>query len=193
MKTYTKQKKEVKNRLVIEADEFSESPREWSNLGYFITSLRNYNSPDKNEEIESILKETGENANSPEEHEKELKKELKKAGYKIKYLTLVSKYEHGSVSYSRGVSRGFDSGVCGVYFVEVNEETSKMSKKQIESIIDSELETYTNYCNGEVYQFTLFDENGEQVDACSGFYDIKSIKDRLPEEWKDENLEKYLV
>lgn len=62
MKTY----KETieKPRLVIKYDEYSESPREWSNLGYFITVDRNYNSPDKHEILRNIVEKTGEEASS---------------------------------------------------------------------------------------------------------------------------------
>ena len=31
-------------------------------------------------------------------------------------------------------------------------------------------ETYTAWCNGEVYSFIVYDENDEEVDSCCGYY-----------------------
>jgi len=43
-----------------------------------------------------------------------------------------------------------------------------------------------------VYRFTLYDEDGGVEDSCCGFYDIEDIRGYLPEEWKNEDLTKYL-
>ena len=36
--------------------------------------------------------------------------------------------------------------------------------------MESEVETFNHYINGEVYEFTLY-HNDEEVDSCGGFYD----------------------
>ena len=47
--------------------------------------------------------------------------------------------------------------------------------------------------NGEVYEFVLYDEEGNIKDSCSGFYSIDEIKDCLGEEFQDEDLNEYLI
>lgn len=93
IKTYKKTIEAPK--LEISYDEFSESPREWSNLGYFITVGRNYYSPDRNETLERIVKETGEQATSQENHI-ELIKEVFEDEVQEKVLAIypVVRYEH---------------------------------------------------------------------------------------------------
>jgi hypothetical protein len=68
-----------------------------------------------------------------------------------------------------------------------------MTEEGIKGYIDRELETYTAWANGEVYCFTLYDEKGELEESCCGFYDLEAIKQNLPKEWKDENMEDYLI
>jgi hypothetical protein len=67
-----------------------------------------------------------------------------------------------------------------------------MTAETIAEAIDAELVEYTKWVNGDVYAFTLYDENGEQVDSCGGFFDIEDIREHLPEDWKDEPLMPYL-
>lgn len=38
-------------------------------------------------------------------------------------------------------------------------------REKIKGIVKSELETYTLYCNHEVYSFELYDRNGDELDA----------------------------
>ena len=182
-------------QLVIEHDDSPESPREWDNVGYFITAERNHGCPDNNQELEEIVRETQHSATNTESHmalvKSEVETELKE---KVLYIAPVYRHEHGNVIYRRGTAEGFDVSNCGFYIV-----TDKTYKdfpadiKHVEHNIDAELAMYTNWCNGEVYRFTLLDEDGEYVDGCGGFYDIEDIRERLPEEWKEEPLEQYVV
>jgi hypothetical protein len=41
---------------------------------------------------------------------------------------------------------------------------------KIESIIEAEVQTYTQYVEGEVYGFQIIDEDNEVIDSCYGFY-----------------------
>jgi hypothetical protein len=194
MKTY--QKTESAPRLIILHDESPESPRTWDNLGYFIGVDRRYNSPDQNETLESIVKNSGEVAESLDEHKALIINAIKEQlDENVIYISPVTKYEHGGVSYSLGTAHGFDNSNNGFYIV-----TDKSLARQgtpnetvtIERIIKAELETYNAYANGEVYGFKLFDEKGDEIDSCWGFYDLDDIKEHLPDEWKDENMRDYL-
>jgi hypothetical protein len=192
MKTYTKTTTKEEPRLVIEHDENAESPREWTNLGYFITQDRNYHSPDKNEALQAIIKIAGDNATSQAEHMAMIKKAYQ-TGDKILAIYPIVKYEHSGVSYSLGTTHGFDYSNNGFYII--TEKTQKevgTKKKDWEKVIRQELEVYNQWCSGEVYRFTLFDKDGEVEDSCGGFYDIEDIRGHLPAEWKNEDLTAYM-
>ncbi len=181
--------------LVINYDENAVSPRNWINLGYFFTKQKNYRSPDGTvQPLYDIMVTTGEEANNQEEHKEMIKKEAKKQGIKVLAIYPVYCYEHGNIVFRRGTAKGFDYSNCGFYII--TEETQKehgAKKYKWEKFVDQELETYTQWANGEVYHFTLFDENGEFTDSCGGFYSLDKIKYQLPEEFKDEDLTKYII
>ena len=55
------------------------------------------------------------------------------------------------------------------------------------------MNNYNRFINGEMLMFTLYDNDGEVEDSCSGFYNIEDIKEHLPEEWSKEDLSEYLI
>ena len=192
MKTYIKETQEP--RLVIEHDEFSPSPREWSNLGYFITCDSRHYSPDKNKELEYIVKDTGEQATSQAEHIKMIGDRIKDETDEIVLgIYPIVKYEHGGVVYRLGTAQGFDYSNNGFYII--TDKTVKeigAKAKDYEKIIKNELEVFNKWLNGECYQFCLYNEQGEVEDSCGGFYDIEDIREYLPKEWKKEDLTDYI-
>ncbi len=196
MKTYKKVETVEKPRLVISYDGFSRSPRDidFQNLGYFITVDSRYESPDKNETLEKIVKETGQEAGNQAEHIEMIETAVNVAtGEKVLEVYPVTKYEHGGVSYSLGTKKGFDSSNNGFYIVtdkSVKELGAK--KKAWESIIKEELKTYTYWVNGEVYLVQLFDENGEMTESCGELYGFEAVEQGLPAEFKGEDLTSYI-
>ena len=185
-----------KPRLEITYDDYCESPRKWSNLGYFITVDSRYYSPDQEKDIiQSIVKETGNIATSQENHIKLIKKEIKEnTNEKVIAIFPVVKHEHGNVHYSIGKKHGFDYSNNGFYIVtNQSQKLTGAEKKDFEKVIKSELDDYNSYVNGEIYQFILYDENGEIEDYCGGFYDIKNLKEYLPKEWHNEDLNNYFT
>ena len=193
MKTYKKTVEE--NRLVIEYDSDSDSPRGWSNLGYFITVDRNYKSPDNHEQIENIMKSSGDEAQNVDDHIQIMTDLINsETDEEVVAIYPIVKYEHSGISYSLGTQHGWDYSNNGFYIV--TEKTQKevgVRKEDFEKGISEELDTYNKWINGEVYSFTLYYENGEVEDSCCGFYDIEDIREYLPKEWKDEDLEQYLI
>lgn len=150
-------------------DFYYDSPRDWGNLGYFITCERDYQSPDQDDRLENIVKEAGSQASSCDEHIKMIREELKDWDEKILEIYPVSKYEHGNVVYSLGERHGWDSGVSGFYIItDKSVQEIGASPKDFERIIKDELQTYTQYANGEVYNYYC-EETG---DSCGGFYNI---------------------
>lgn len=193
MKTYKKTIE--KPRLVIEYDEMPTSPRENDNLGYFITCERRYNSPDGDrfDWVQSIVESTADDATSTEHHAKLIAKELQANDAKPLLIVPVYRYEHGSVVYRRGTSNGWDVSNCGFYIVtQTTADVLGTPPELFTKLIDGELADYTKYANGEMYCYTLYNEHGEHEDSCCGFYDIDDIKEMLPEEYQDEDLNQYL-
>lgn len=181
-------------KLEISHCDYTESPRKWSNLGYFITCDRNYHSPDRHEVLETIVKRTGQEATSQAEHMKLIKIAINSlGGDKVKAIYPICKYEHSGVVYKLGSFSGFDYSNNGFYII--TDKTQKelgTDKKDFEKVIKEELEVYNKYANGEVYQYCLYDDNGEVADSCGGFYDIEDIREYLPEEWSKEDLTEYV-
>jgi len=194
MKTYTKTVQETKPRLTIWNDSDMESPREWDNLGYFITCDSKHNSPDINQDIKRIIQSTCDEALSQEMHIKMIKAGMKAENLgKVLAIYPVTKYEHGNVSYRLGTVHGFDSSNNSFYIVtKESADLIGAEAKDFEKIIKAEIETYNKWVNGEIYGFTLYDDKGEVEESCGGFYAIEDIREYLPKEWVDEDLSGYI-
>jgi len=194
MRTYLA--KIEKPMLKISFDEMAENPRKYSdNIGYFITTERNYISPDNNKTLIGIVKEASEISSNLEEHIKEVCSSIKEnLNEDVLYIKPITRFEHGNVEYLLGNYSGWDYSLCGFYIV-TNKTLgySVVKLADIEKTIKAELKDYNQWANGEIYSFTLYDEDGEVVDSVCGFYDINDIHEHLPAEWQNENLQDYLV
>lgn len=181
--------------LKIMHDDSPESPREWSNLGYLITVEKCYISPDNNKLLFNIISTTQNEVSNIEQHMEAVKREYENAtDEKVLVIYPITKYEHSNVKYFRGVRKGFDYSLCGMYVI--TDKTQKeigVEPKDFEKVVDAEIEVYNHYVNCEVYGFELRDEEGSFVDSCWGFYDIEEIREHLPQKWEDEDLNDYLV
>ena len=103
-------------------------------------------------------------------------KTLERKGFIVLPL---SYYDHSAVRiYIGGKCDAWDSGRLGWYIVSkekvrkeygVKRISSKLLEK-VKAILESEVETFNHYINGEVYEFTLY-HNDEEVDSCGGFYE----------------------
>lgn len=79
-------------------------------------------------------------------------------------------YEHSNISIYVGDSGcRWDSGRLGVIFKIIGEEETRQT---VEEMLHGEVEIYSQYASGEVYAFLIFDEDGDCVDSCSGFYGL---------------------
>lgn len=87
-------------------------------------------------------------------------------------------YDHSGITISTSpFSCHWDSGQIGFIFVSKEKLRKAWSIKRITKhyigleleILLAEVETYDNYIRGEVYSYTLLNENGEVEDSCSGF------------------------
>ena len=88
-------------------------------------------------------------------------------------------YEHGGITMNTsGFSCPWDSGQVGFIYVSVaeakkeygwNRLTSKR-RKQIESYLRQEVETYDKYLTGDVWGYVIYEEEDDPIESCWGFY-----------------------
>ena len=194
MLTYKKEVEEP--RLEVRYDSGSESPRGDSNIGVFVWVGRNSIDPEPGTVYKEAVLYTEIQATSTEHHIELMKKYLEADSDGIVEIYPVHKYEHGNVVYGLGRASGFDYSNKGFYFVlktylkEIL-GTDTVEPREVEQIISDELEIYTKWANGEVYRYTLLDEQGEEEDSCGGFYDLASMKEYLPDDFHEEDLQDY--
>lgn len=179
---YSKDKWELK----IEYDEYTDSPREWDNLGTICVSKACRYCANEYEDTDSLswYKES-DDLNT-----------LERRGYIVLPLSV---YDHSGVSiYIGGKCDAWDSSRIGWYIVSKDKIRKEYGVKHIMpklrervlEILKSEVETFNHYINGEVYSFTL-KHNDEEVDSCGGFYEddneyngfIRNMYEYFPKEF----------
>lgn len=180
------------NSLFLEIDhcDFTDSPREWTNLGYFITIERDDNIPDDNKILRNIIDNTQDEVNNSGEHMESIKREYEETtDEKVIAIYPIVKYEHGGVVYSLGEKHGFDYSNCGFYVItDKTQEEVGTSKKDFEKVIEDELNIYNKWVNGEVYQGLHYKEiickecgysHNETIDSIGGCYSEEEIFDNI--------------
>lgn len=155
------------NKLKLVHDSSPDSPRNWDNLGTMICFHRRYDLGDKHSY-------SSDDYSSWEEMKQAIIKEENPAVILPLYM-----YDHSGISISTSpFSCRWDSGQIGFVLVSKKKAleefggkivTAKL-KERIEKILDGEVETYTQYVEGEVYGFQIVDEDDDIVDSCYGFY-----------------------
>jgi hypothetical protein len=112
----------------------------------------------------------------------ELQKAVEK---KVKPVVIlpVYMYEHGGISLNTGgFSCPWDSGQVGFIFATRERALESFGAKRltrqvrakIEACLQSEIETYSAYADGDVYGFRVL-EGDEETDSCWGFYGMTEI------------------
>ena len=208
MKNYVNETEKV--FVQVETDEWAENPREWSNLWNILTWTSRYNSIDSNQYrdleeflLDNLTEKQLRNLYKGNPSTKEFFERIQKRFYDLGYLVEpISKFEHGQVVFSAGVSQGWDSGVVGLAMVNINDvkkeyETTVLSKglkEKILGILDSELDTYNLWANGYVYTVALIDFDGNTVDSLGGMIGYEN-EDKMIQEyvdyWTEYNFEDF--
>lgn len=190
-----------KLRLVIEQDQFSEDPRSWDNIGTMLCCHRDYQLGDCNSNRDTELQLA------------EICRKYGKSDEEIDEMTFAEEvqfilnqdnvcglplwlYDHSGISISTGRVCPWDSSFVGLIFVEKDFYLAQMYlkdeegwKEKAKETLKSEIETYSDFLEGNVYQWTLYeptvvirqsmdgkelsrkiDEEGEAVDSMGGFY-----------------------
>ena len=195
MKNYVNEKEKL--FVQVENDDWAENPREWSNLWNILTWTSRYDSIDSNQYrdleeflLDNLTEKQLRNLYKGNPSAKEFFERIQKRFYDLGYLVEpISKYEHSGVSYSVGVSQGWDVGVVGLAMVNIDDVKkeyeatvlSKGLKEKIHAILDSELDTYNSWANGYVYTVSLLDFDGNVVDSLGGMIGYESEEKMIQE------------
>lgn len=149
--------------ITIEQDESPESPREWDNLGVIVTALRNY-------QFEQEL--SGEYATLQEAFLAHLDDE----GLKFKDCIVlpIYAYIHSGISLSVGAyTCKWDSGTAGYIYTtkkKARAEFGRVYNARARACLAGEIETLNQYLEGDVWRYSITDDNGEILDSCGGYY-----------------------
>jgi hypothetical protein len=156
------------NILVIDYDSNSENPRKWDNVGtiiWFTDYLsRNHINPDNKHEYRN-LKEFSEY----------------EGGFRDKIAREVDIREHGNINFKLGGRVTPESEA--IIYVSIDKvrklfgvkNVTQAIKNQVLSNFKSELDLYTQWANGEVYCYVLYDRTGGVINSVCGFYSIKDV------------------
>ena len=191
-----------KLRLVIEQDQFPEDPRSWDNLGTMLCCHRDYQLGDCNSNRET------------EEQLAEICRKYGKSDEEIDEMTFAEEVrfildqddvcglplyitDHSGISMHTYRFDAWDSSFVGLIFVKKDFYLAQSClkdeddwKAKAKKMLEGEVETYSDFLKGNVYQWTLYeptieirqsmdgkelsrkiDEEGEVVNSMSGFYD----------------------
>lgn len=98
------------------------------------------------------------------------------------HVCTISRYSHSGVYYTRGAPTCcWDSVYAGFAIVE----TAKMSDEKFEKMVDTDLQTFTDCANGNVYSVYVVDAYGDCVDACGGYIGYEAAEDAFNNACKD--------
>lgn len=161
--------------IEIEQDEFPTSPREWSNLGKMVCYHRDYDLGDKHSfDKEDFL--NGDNLMDGFE------KGLRANGINPVIILPLYLYDHSGISMSTRHSYPYndrwDSGCVGFIYADrdtILKEYSvkRITKKVIEkatAVLVSEVKTYSEYIEGDVWCYSVEDSEGEVIASCGGYF-----------------------
>lgn len=155
--------------LKITRDDFSDSPREWDNLGT-ICVPKNCRYVEDEAKLNDSLNWSN--------REEDLAT-LESKGYVALPLSV---YDHSGVTIYIGEKCDkWDSGQVGWYIVSkerIKKEygVERLRKKILEKtkrVLIREIKTLNAYVNGEVYGYALY-QNDEEIDSCGGFFDTSN-------------------
>ena len=174
----------------IERDDIPYSPREWDNLGTITAKHSRYTLGDEQPNcIQEWLEcETGlehdqlETLWDKNPSQSEYMDALLDIFKRENIVLPVYMYEHGNIALSTGgFSCPWDSGQVG--FIHVSKDkvrkeygVKRISQKTLDKVhrvLKDEIETYSQYVNGDVYAFLIEDKDGNIIDSCGGFYGLE--------------------
>lgn len=168
--------------IQIGYDEFAnmDSPRDWDNLGTLAGYMRRQEPYDhalagSGDLEEDFLRHIFEDVEQRDGYFDDLtEKQLNRFANSVKRRYVFfpySAYTKGGCILRRGVASGWDCGLVGISYVSREKMRAEgiRTYKLAEKIMEGELETFSAWCNGEVYDYHVL-EDEDVVDSCGGFY-----------------------
>lgn len=179
-------------RLEITHCEGSPSPREEENLTILL--IKNSRG-DQDEYLNTLLESSADIADSAQKHLELVTKGIEEHfDTEVIYAEPVKEYRHGGSVFSLGHHRGFDYSNNGYIFITQKQlDDIGTPAKQIQKVVQEELNIFNQWLNGEVYNYILYDEEGDEIDEVSEIIGLDNLKAYLPQEWQDEDLHKYII
>lgn len=172
----------------LETDPEPANPREWSNLGHMVCWHRRYHLGDEQPRKSPVefLRDLARQAVSPNYPETLLETHLEKildAHYAIVPLYL---YDHSGISMNtKPFSCPWDSGQVGLIYCRLSEaqkEWGPLKKKDLKEktlgALAAEVETYTQYLEGDVAGWIIENEDGEEIESVWGYFPNDSYASR---------------
>jgi len=173
------EEKKIGNYLIeIIQDDYTESPREWDNLGTMICFHSRYNLGDKHDYQFYDY-------DSWDEQRKDIEKKENSCVILPLYL-----YDHSGITIST-IPFGCNWDSFQVGWIVISKEkvrkeynVKRINKELIEkvtNILEGEVKTYDQYLTGDVYGYRvskvteceLGHEHKEEVDSCWGYYGVE--------------------
>lgn len=167
----------------IAIDEEPESPRDGENLGTMVCFHKRYELGDKDHGYKKEMFDSWEDLkNSIEENED------------AAVILPLYMYDHSGIIIKTGPFEDrWDSGQIGFIFVSKEKvrkeyyinhgDIPEEMLDKVRSILEEEVEIYSNYVNGNVYRIVeeIFNRNLKQIDnsIVGGFYDLEYAKEEL--------------
>ena len=167
--------------ITIEQDEDVTSPRiDCDNLGHMACFHRRANYGDNYKNRPDYCYDANDFQEWKKEHDGEVALTLPIYAYdhgNIHIYTETNVLEHLKNA-ARGLHCQWDSGVLGCIYVlksEVRaeykcERISKKTLAKVQACLISEIEVYSQYCEGDVYWYKVEDADGNEVDSCGGMF-----------------------
>jgi hypothetical protein len=155
---------------IVRDDDPPHPRKDWDNLGTILYTSSRYVLGDK-EVTSDYLQEV-------------MDKGVDLYGDPVIWLPVYAYIHGGVVLNTSGFSCRWDSGQCGIIMVskaKVKEEWKKQRispklHKQILQCLESEVKTYSQYLEGDVWGYVIEDDQGEQVESCYGFFGYKDAE-----------------
>lgn len=153
-------------KITIGYDECPEDPRGWNTFGTMICFHRRYQLGDKHDYKSSDYNSWNELKNAI----------IKKENAAI--ILPLYMYDHSGITIStKPFSCPWDSGQIGYIYISKEKVRNEYNVKKItKSLLDkvteyliSEVKTYDQYLTGEVYYFSIEDEDNNTLDSCYGY------------------------
>ena len=166
------------NTVLIKCDESPESPRTWDNLAKIICFHSRYNIGDKHDYKHGDY-------SSYDEMAKDIIRKEDAAVIMPVYM-----FDHGNIQIATTpFSCPWDSGQIGWAVVSKEMARKEYSCKRvtkaiiakITSVVEGEIETYSQYLEGDVYGYEETDSEGKDVGSCYGFFGSDPLKNGMQE------------